>query len=161
MTNNSYCITEEGEEDIVGEEDVTEAKERPIYVCRANYDGIWVSGELRTEQKGCVVSLQGIRRKYDHYQVLENVENGARLSWVRWNKMNVVIPMGTVSCAQAETFVARHRVEESNGADEDLPEVNYHIGRLDTKDGFGKISIVNRVSTVYNTLTVKVIIKQI
>lgn len=142
-----------GEVDSVGGEDGQgDVKKRPVVVCRASYNGIWVSGELRPELKSCVVSLLGAKKNYDRYQVLQNVDNGARLDWVQWNKFGLV-PMGAVACENGvEMFVARHRVstnEESNTADDtdDYGTVGFthHIGKLDPNAGLGKISIVNKV----------------
>jgi hypothetical protein len=135
-----------------GEDGVKEVKKRPVVVCRANYNGMWVSGELRPEQKSCVVSLLGAKKSFERYQVLHNMDNGARLDWVRWNKFDLV-PTGAVACGNGvETFVARHRVstkEESNTADDtdDYGVVGFthHIGKLDPNAGLGKIGIVNKV----------------
>jgi len=127
-------------------------QKRPVVVCRANYDGMWVSGELRPEDKSCIVYFLGVKKSYEKYQVLQNVDDGARLGWIPWNKYHVV-PTGAVACGDGvETFVARHRGgsnEESNTADDTNIDgtlgFTYHIGKLDPKDGFGKISIVNEV----------------
>lgn len=127
-------------------------QKRPVVVCRANYDGMWVSGELRPEDKSCIVSFLGVKKSYERYQVLQNVDDGARLGWFRWNKY-LVVPTGAVACGDGvETFVARRRAgsnEESNTADDTNIDgtvgFTYHIGKLDPKDGFGKISIVNEV----------------
>jgi hypothetical protein len=113
---------------------------------------MWVSGELRPEDKSCIVSFLGVKKSYEKYQVLQNVDDGARLGWINWNKYHVV-PTGAVACGDGvETFVARHRGgsnEESNTADDTNIDgtlgFTYHIGKLDPKDGFGKISIVNEV----------------
>jgi hypothetical protein len=146
----------DGEVDSVGGEDgLGEVKKRPVVVCRANYNGMWVSGELRPEQKSCVVALLGAKKSYERYQVLQNVDNGARLDWVRWEKFDLV-PTGAVACGDAvQTFVARHRVitnEESNTADDtdDYGAVGFthHIGKLDAMSGPGKIGIVNKVRNV-------------
>lgn len=122
-----------------------------MLVCRANYNGMWVAGELRPEDKSCTVSFVGIKRSYEQYQVLQNVDDGARLGWSSWDKYKVV-PTGAVACGDVETFIARRRGgsnEESNVADDSNIDgtlgFTYHVGKLDPKDGFGKISIVNEV----------------
>jgi Protein of unknown function (DUF3421). len=123
-----------------------------VLVCRANYNGMWVTGELHPEDKSCIVSFVGIKRSYEQYQVLQNVNDGGRLGWSSWDKYKVV-PTGAVACGDGvETFVARRRGgsnEESNAADgsniDGTPGFTYHVGKLDPKDGFGKISIVNEV----------------
>lgn len=133
-----------GEDGADEEGEAAKAKKR-VVVCRASYDGMWVSGELRPEQKSCVVSFLGAKKHYERYQVLENVDGGARVVWVSWNKFSVV-PTGAVACGDgAGTFVARHRVE-SNVADDVGDHLTHHIGKLDPKDGLGKISVVNKVS---------------
>ena len=127
-------------------------KKLPVVVCRANHNGMWVSGELRLEDKTCTVSFLGTKKRYERYQVLQNVDDGARLSWFRWNKFHVV-PAGAVACGDGvETFVARRRVgsnEASNTADatniDGMLGFTHHVGKLDPKDGLGKISIVNEV----------------
>jgi hypothetical protein len=113
---------------------------------------MWVSGELRPEDKSCIVSFLGVKKSYERYQVLQNVDDGARLSWSRWYKYSIV-PTGAVACGDGvETFVARRRGgsnQESNTAyDTNIdgtPGFTYHIGKLDPKDGLGKISILNEV----------------
>lgn len=126
-----------------GEYNGPDEKGRPVFVCRARHNGMWVSGELRPEEKSCIVSFLGTKKSYESYQVLVNVENGARLIWVRWNKFNVV-PTGAVASGDGgESFVARH-VVESNTADDTLG-FTHHIGKLDPKDGLGRINIVNKV----------------
>jgi hypothetical protein len=98
------------------------------------------------------VSFLGVKKAYERYQVLQNVENGARLGWFRWNKFHVV-PTGAVACGDGvDTFVARHRVasnEESNTADDTNIDgtlgFTHHIGKLDPKEGLGRIGIVNEV----------------
>lgn len=127
----------------------SEARKRPVAVCRASYNGMWVSGELRPERKTCVVSFLGVSNSYDRYQVLENVDNGARLAWVRWNT-STVVPAGAVSCGDGvATYIARH-----NAADLVAHRFTHHIGKLDPKYGFGKISIVNKVMYKCPELTV-------
>jgi hypothetical protein len=113
---------------------------------------MWVSGELRPEDKSCIVSFLGVKKSYERYQVLQNVDDGARLGWFSWSRYGV-LPTGAVACGDGvETFVARHRGgsnEESNTAyDTNIDGTlgyTYHIGKLDPKDGFGKISILNEV----------------
>jgi hypothetical protein len=101
------------------------------------------------------VSFLGVKESYERYQVLQNVEDGARLGWFLWNKY-LVVPTGAVACGDGvETFVARRRGgsnEESNTADDTNIDgtlgFTYHVGKLDPKDGFGKISIVNEVMLI-------------
>jgi hypothetical protein len=132
-----------GEED----DDASKVKEQLVagpVVCRASFNGMWVSGELRPEHKSCIVSFLGVKKGYERYQVLENVDNGSSLDWVRWNKFSQ-IPTGAVACGDdVETFIAR-RKEESNTVDDMGGRFTHHIGKLDPKDGLGKISIVNKV----------------
>lgn len=114
---------------------------REVVVCRASSDGMWVSGELRPEQKSCIVAFLGARKSYERYQVLENVDGGSRLAWVPWNKFNLV-PTGAVACGEGvETFIARRKDESLTG-----DRFSHHIGQLDPKVGLGKISIVNKVN---------------
>lgn len=83
----------------------------PVYVCRAIANGIWVSGHLKQESKQCVVSIFNKltkARQQDHFEVLVNLENRGRLSWVNKNKYSL-LPAGSVEGGD-KIYVARRKV---------------------------------------------------
>ncbi|XP_057327320.1 protein unzipped [Microplitis mediator] len=119
-------------------------KERALYVCRVYHGGIWVAGSQIEGQNRCTVTSLGNFYSYERYELLENVENSARLSWLPWDKFRK-IPAGAVA---ADTmFVARHPVsagdEEDDGKNDGVsPSYTHYIGTLDPKDKLGTITYV-------------------
>nr|CAD7205185.1 unnamed protein product [Timema douglasi] len=117
----------------------------PVYVCRARHNGVWISGQLRSDQRFCSISLLGVASTSNRYEVLENVDEGARLQWVPWDRFSR-IPTGAV--AGGETYVARRVVEDGEESNKDAgPGVlgfTHHLGKLDPKDGLGRITIINQ-----------------
>lgn len=129
-------------------------KERALYVCRVYHGGIWVAGSQIEGQNRCTVTSLGNFYSYERYELLENVENSARLSWLPWDKFRK-IPAGAVA---ADTmFVARHPVsagdEEDDGKNDGVsPSYTHYIGTLDPKDKLGTITYVKAVSYTTNLL---------
>lgn len=90
-----------------------------------------------------MVTSLSIVRSYEKYDLLENTESAARVSWVDWDKYKD-IPVGAVAPSVSESyFVARHLAEEEN---EDSLTQTHYIGTLNTKDGLGKITYIKSVS---------------
>ncbi|XP_074113190.1 beta-pore-forming protein unzipped isoform X2 [Cotesia typhae] len=121
-------------------------KERAMFVCRVYHGGIWVAGSQIQGQNRCTVTLLGNFHSYERYELLENVENSARLSWIPWDKFHK-IPTGAVA---ADTmFVARHVVSAEDDEEEEeakndsvSPSYTHYIGTLDHKDKLGTITYV-------------------
>lgn len=116
-----------------------ELKRIPIFICRAFHNGIPVTGGLIEGEKRCLVSLSGTVHPYDRYDLLENVENSARLVWVFWDKFHPE-PVGTIATDRT-LYIARHNETVKNYQNEFDKRVT-HIGRLDSKEGLGKIIYV-------------------
>lgn len=103
------------------------------------HNGNWVAGGQKQGDKHCNVSLTGSVGSYERYQLLENVDKAARISWENWTKLYQT-PVGAV--ATSKFFVARHGVNKSeNGHD----LVHYYIGTLDSQDSLGSIYYVKEV----------------
>ncbi|XP_011502533.1 PREDICTED: protein unzipped [Ceratosolen solmsi marchali] len=113
-------------------------KKRPIFVCRAMHNGIWVAGGQKEGDKRCTVTLTGNVRSYERYQLLENVENAARVSWNDWTKFYRP-PFGSV--ATDKLYVARHIINQTahNG---ERPFQTHYIGTLSSQDTLGTITYV-------------------
>ncbi|XP_072155750.1 protein unzipped [Bemisia tabaci] len=130
-------------------------KGHPVYVCRARHNGVWLVGSL-TSGAGtgkCVVSLLGRVFQYGKYELLENVEQSSRISWVRWDRFSPP-STGAVSTGERDNYIARRRVDrEPEPADADnspalvpgpeTPPV-YLLGKLDTREGLGRIFFINQ-----------------
>lgn len=121
-------------------------KELAAYVCRARHNGLWIPGVLRSGQQQCKISLLGRVFPYERYEVLENVDNGARLSWVRWDRFNG-LPAGAV--AGGETYVARRHIE-ADGKDDNNNAIRmkHFVGKLDMNEGMGRITVIVMVSMI-------------
>ncbi|XP_043275472.1 protein unzipped [Venturia canescens] len=115
-------------------------KERSLYVCRAFHSGVWVAGKQIEGEKKCTVTYLGNVVSYERYDLLENVDNAARLSWVAWDKLHQT-PVGAV--ATESMYVARHVVSETENerTNKNLGYTHY-IGTYDTSEGFGRINYV-------------------
>lgn len=90
----------------------------------------------------CRVSAQGEVKEYSKYEILENIEGSARLTWVRWDKFSPVVPAGAVLGGK-DLIIARRTFRE-NG---ESPGLTHFLGTLDKSEGFGKISIINQVKS--------------
>ena len=102
-----------------------------------------MTGGLKEGEKRCLVTSLSSVKSYEKYDLLENVESAARVSWVDWDKYKV-IPVGAVAPSGSESyFVARHMAKEEN---EDSLTQTHYIGTLNTKDGLGKITYIKSVS---------------
>ncbi|XP_014283808.1 protein unzipped [Halyomorpha halys] len=115
--------------------------QRNIFICRAKHIGMgkWVPGQLKTGSGGCLISQHDKVETYEKYEVLENVEGGARLSWGKWSKLSDV-PVGAVSAG--ESYVARKKIKMDDTDTESLG-VTHLIGKLTDYSGFAKLTAVN------------------
>lgn len=110
----------------------------PIYVCRAIHSSVWVAGMLTHKEKRCTVTIHGIVKSYENYELLENVDNAARITWVSWNKYTQP-PVGAVFVNKM--LLARYEIPA-----EDKSRYTHYIGTLSSSDNFGNIIYANEVS---------------
>ncbi|KYM99646.1 Protein unzipped [Cyphomyrmex costatus] len=116
-----------------------QAEERRLvlYVCRAMHSGVWVAGTQKEKEKVCTVTIHGVVQSYEKYELLENVDGAARISWTQWNKYTPS-PVGAVY-ADKTMLVARHEVPK----DLEKPRYTHYIGTLNSPENFGSIIYVN------------------
>ncbi|XP_053987878.1 protein unzipped [Hylaeus volcanicus] len=115
-----------------------ESYNKALYVCRVLHTTVWVAGSQRGDEKRCTVTIHGNVQSYDKYELLENVDNAARVNWEHWDKYKPT-PIGAV--ATEKMFVARHVVhnDEETGI---APRYTHYIGTLNSNDNLGTISYV-------------------
>lgn len=139
-----FQIPRETEEDLMASNNAPLNRpnpfKRPLHVCRALHNGVmWVSGTQLGDDKRCTVSIHGNVRSYEKYDLLENVDNAARISWRHWNTYTQ-LPVGTV--ATDKMYVARHEVSPDE-TDPNLPfTYTHYIGTMNMIDNFGTIFYV-------------------
>lgn len=77
-------------------------------------------------------------------KILENVDMGARLSWVQWGRHSPVLPKGAV--AGGESYVARRRVDTNS-----FPTLGlrHHVGHFDPNEGMGRVLVIESIGKVY------------
>lgn len=114
---------------------------RPVYVCRAKINSVWVSGQLRPTKNVCVVSLYGKVIDYKEFDVLISIEDSAKLSWVHKDKYTL-IPQGAVTNGEnvLRSFVAR-RTANSHDKEGSL---SHYIGKFTPSDNLGMFYVVNQ-----------------
>lgn len=128
-----------------------------MYVCRARHEGAWIPGQLIPQNKACLVSLLKGLIEYPRYEVLQNVDNGAKLSWSKWDKFHG-FPKGAVA-GGSNFFVARRKVEdpEDNSLAGHLQELKlshaftHFVGKFNPDDGLGKVSVITEVGIFFST----------
>lgn len=106
------------------------------FVCRLKNDGMWLLGQARTTGKDlgiCVAVMHEQISRRESFEILENVENGGRLSWARWDKYSR-IPPGTVT-GDTKSYIARRSSASSK-------EYSHQLGKLDP-DGLGHITVIS------------------
>ncbi|KZC11917.1 PREDICTED: protein unzipped [Dufourea novaeangliae] len=132
---------EETEDDSYNQAEKSERK-KPLYVCRVLHTTVWVAGSQKGDQKRCTVTIHGTVQSYEKYELLENVDNAARVNWEHWDKYKPT-PIGAV--ATENMFVARHAAATHN--DKDAPDgaarYTHYIGTLNSNDNLGSISYVS------------------
>ncbi|XP_011062782.1 PREDICTED: protein unzipped [Acromyrmex echinatior] len=114
-----------------------EVKRLVLYVCRAMHSGVWVAGTQKEKEKVCTVTIHGVVQSYEKYELLENVDGAARISWIQWNKYTPP-PVGAVYVDKT-MLVARHEVPK----DLEKPRYTHYIGTLSSPENFGTIVYVN------------------
>lgn len=119
-------------------------RKRLLYVCRVLHNTVWVAGTQKGDEKRCTVTIHESVQSYDKYELLENVDNAARVSWQHWDKYRPT-PIGAVA-TEKMMFVARHAVHNDKDASDAAPRYNHYIGTLNSNDNLGTISYVRDVS---------------
>lgn len=105
-------------------------------ICRLRVEGIWVSGGVINNT--CIASSHGQTQRNSKFEVLENQEGGARLSWVKWDKY-ILIPPGAVT-GDDVNYIARRKAPETS-------TFTYYLGRLEPH-GLGKLTIIQDDGTI-------------
>lgn len=124
------------------EENLNEVLQRDVYVCRARHNGEWLAGVLRSGHPACHVALMGRVFHYNEYEVLDNEDKAARLSWERWDRFSA-IPVGAV--AAGDTLIARRKAEEVAVGSRRVLGYTHLLGQFEHKGFQGKISLVDQV----------------
>lgn len=127
-----------------------------VYVCRARHEGAWIPGQLVPKRKVCQVSLLNRVMEYARYEVLQNFENGAKLSWVKWNKFHI-FPKGAISGGNNNFYVARRKADEQEdnsleGHVQGLRSttgLTHFVGKINPADGLGKVTVTTEVSVTF------------
>ncbi|CAL7946840.1 unnamed protein product [Xylocopa violacea] len=128
--------TQEVEDDAFNNQAEQSQRKRPLYVCRVLHTTVWVAGSQRGDEQRCTVTIHGSVQSYDKYELLENVDNAARVNWEYWDKYKGPL-LGAV--ATEKMFVARHAVKDKNVT---TPRYTHYIGTLNSQDIQGSISYV-------------------
>ncbi|XP_011694033.1 PREDICTED: protein unzipped [Wasmannia auropunctata] len=126
------------DENYANQAEKLETRRPALYVCRAMHSGVWVAGTQKEIEKNCTVTIHGAVRKYEKYELLENVDGAARISWVEWNKY-MQPHLGAVYVDKKD-LVARH---PAVAKDMKKPRYTHYIGTLSPPDNFGSIVYVN------------------
>ncbi|XP_003704004.1 beta-pore-forming protein unzipped [Megachile rotundata] len=132
---------EEAEDDSHNNQAEKSERKRPLYVCRVLHTTVWVAGSQRGDERRCTVTIHGSVQSYEAYELLENMDNAARVNWEHWDKYKST-PIGAVATSE-KMFVARHAVH--NGKDETHDKTTrftHYIGTLSSSDNLGTISYV-------------------
>lgn len=122
-------------------EDNTAESEGKAFFCRINNQGMWLLGQVKTTGKDantCVAFMHDQIYRKTVFDILENGDNGAKLSWMRWDKFHAP-PSGTVSLVLSGdnyNYVARKAIPDSKDG------YSHQLGRLDP-DGLGKLTVIN------------------
>ncbi|XP_015595023.1 protein unzipped [Cephus cinctus] len=124
----------------------SEPKERVIFVCRAMHNGVWVTGRQRQDEKYCKVSYLGNAHSYERYDLLENVDSAARVSWQNWDKYHRT-PVGAVAIGRM--FVARHVVSDDEKKDQSTTPYRFthYIGTFNKNEKLGTITYLREDGT--------------
>lgn len=128
---------EEAEDDSFNNQAEKSVKKKPLYVCRVLHATVWVAGTQRGDEKRCTATIHGNVQSYDKYELLENVDNAARINWEYWDKYKPTL-VGAV--ATEKMFVARHTAQADKNSE--TPRYTHYIGTLNSPDIQGSISYV-------------------
>lgn len=127
------------DENYANQAEKLEARRPALYVCRAMHSGVWVAGTQKEKEKVCTVTIHGTVQSYEKYELLENVDGAARISWVYWDRFSQP-HLGAVYVDKM-ILVARHEVPK----DKRKPRYTHYIGSLSSAENFGTIVFVNEV----------------
>lgn len=120
----------------------------PVYVCRAKFNSVWVSGQLRPNKHVCVVSLYQKVTEYKQFDVLVSIEGSARLSWVHKDKYTL-ISQGAVTSGEniLRSFVARRAANSHNKTG----SLSHYVGKY-TSENLGMFHVVdqNNIEIAYD-----------
>lgn len=117
----------------------------------------WIPGQLIPEDKSCVTSLLGNVNSSRVYEVLQNVDNGSRLSWAPWDLYHP--PLQGMVAGSSKFYVARKRVtgQEDNevssqldGAVRSLKGYTHYVGKFNPEQ-YGRISVITEVRKIWYT----------
>ena len=106
------------------------------------HNGVPVPGRQIEGEKNCTITYLGNVVSYARFDLLENVENSARLSWVSWDHFHQT-PLGAVSTEK--NYVARYVVSDKENMDKSIAYTHY-IGTYYPTEGLGIITYVKDVS---------------
>ncbi|KAK9301088.1 hypothetical protein QLX08_006427 [Tetragonisca angustula] len=130
---------EESEDDSFNNQAEKSERKRPLYVCRVLHSTVWVAGTQRGDEQRCTVTIHDNVQSYDKYELLENIDNAARVNWEYWDKYKNT-PFGAVATEKEKMFVARHATETDKNTSS--PRYTHYIGTLTALDILGSISYV-------------------
>ncbi|KAK6632484.1 hypothetical protein RUM44_007526 [Polyplax serrata] len=120
-----------------------------IYICRARHDAEWIPGQLRPTEKSCYITLLGLVKSYNYYEVLQNVENGSRLLWTDWDAYQTY-PLGIIAGGN-NLYIARKKLGDSDdndvssqmgGAVKNNHGFSHYVGKFNSKDAFGRVTVL-------------------
>lgn len=120
--------------------DIVKDHKEPVYICRAKVTSIWVTGQLRPKNHVCVVSLYKKVEEYKQFEILINIDHGARLSWVGKNKYTN-IPQGAVTSGEnvLRTFVSRKPTDSEKKAS----SLTHYVGTFYPSENLGVYHLVD------------------
>lgn len=116
-------------------EDNSAEAQGKAFICRIKNEGMWLLGQVRTtgvDIGNCVATMHGSVYRKENFEILENVEDGGRLTWARWDKFSKV-PAGTIA-GDSNSYVARRASTSKDG-------YSYQLGNMDP-EGLGKITVI-------------------
>lgn len=136
----AYQSFEEPRDNELGEEDtLVETVHKPVYVCRAKINSIWVPGQLRPNKPVCIVSLYKKVSEYSQFEILVSIEGSSRLSWAHKNKYTL-IAQGAVTSGETKSYIAR-RSANSHNKDGSL---TYNVGKCTSSENLGVFHLVDQ-----------------
>ncbi|XP_012530753.1 protein unzipped [Monomorium pharaonis] len=124
------------DENYANQAEKLETRTPALYVCRAMHSGVWVAGTQKEKERVCTVTIHGVVQQYTKYELLENVDSAARISWIHWDRFTQP-HLGAVYVDSM--LVARHEVPK----DKRNPRYTHYIGTLSSVESFGTIVYVN------------------
>ncbi|CAG9831397.1 unnamed protein product [Diabrotica balteata] len=115
--------------------------QKPVYVCRAKINSVWISGQIRPNRNVCVVALYKKVSDYKEFDVLVSIEGSARLSWIHKNKYTLISQGAVTSGENAlKSFVARREANSHNKEG----SLSYYIGKYTPTENLGMFFVVDQ-----------------